>query len=120
MRASRPIVLSLGLALSVVALPGCVLVITDEGISRADGQSLRLGDGHRHGKAERGLARDVRDAFDADPDLRRLDLGVSAEDGMVTLRGRVPDRTSFDKAIAVARATPGVVKVVSRLVVEID
>ena len=120
MRASRPIALTLGLALTVVALPGCVLVITDEGISRADGNSLRLGDEHRHGKADRGLARDVQDAFDADSDLRRLDLGVSADGGVVTLRGRVPDRTSFDKAVGVARAISGVDKVVSRLVVEID
>lgn len=106
------------LALASLGLTGCVIVISDEGIT-SDRDGLRLGDDHAHRSGDRALAAQVRDALELDPMLKGVDFSVAASDGVVTLRGRVADIASFDRAVELARNTKGVDKVVSRLVVEV-
>lgn len=105
-------------AAGITSLAGCVVVIGDEGVTtHRDGW---FGSDDHHDGADAALARSVRSQLDADPLLKELDLKVTARDGMVTLRGRVENVQSFDRAVELAGKTEGVRKVVSRLVVEID
>ena len=98
------------------ALAGCVIVISDEGI-QTDGEGLHFRSGA--GSADGQLADRVRSSMLADPLLKDADLSVGARDGVVTLKGAVVDLAQFDRAIELARKTPGVDKVVSRLQVEV-
>jgi len=107
-----------GLVLATtLALGGCVVVISDEGIS-SDGQGLHWG-AERADRADAALAERVRSALFAEPLLKDAELTVSADDGTVTLKGEVVDLPAFDRALQVARATEGVEKVVSRIRVEL-
>jgi len=104
------------LVLAVVAmfaLTGCVIVISDEGISTADG--LHANDNSR----DRALAGRVRDAYAADPSLKDADITVAAHDGVVTLRGDLVRVADLERAVDLAKRTDGVDKVVSRLRVEV-
>lgn len=100
-----------------LALGGCVVVISDEGIS-SDGAGLHLGD-DRASRADAALAERVRSALFAEPLLKDSDVSVSAHDGEVTLKGEVVDLPAFERALQVARTTEGVDKVVSRIRVEL-
>lgn len=99
--------------LAAFALSGCVIVISDEGFSTADGVHMK------NDSRDRALAGRVSDAYAADPALKELDISVAARDGTVTLRGelsRVPD---LERAIDLAKRTEGVDKVISKLRVEV-
>ncbi len=95
------------------ALTGCVIVISDEGISTADG--IHTNDNSR----DRALAGRVRDAFAADAALKDADITVSAHDGVVTLRGDLVRVADLERAVGLAKGTEGVDKVVSRLRLEL-
>lgn len=95
------------------ALTGCVIVISDEGISTADG--IHANDNSR----DRALAGRVRDAFAADAALKDADITVSAHDGVVTLRGDLVRVADLERAVGLAKGTEGVDKVVSRLRLEL-
>jgi osmotically-inducible protein OsmY len=112
MRALRTIVLA---ATMGFALTGCVVVISDEGITAADG--IHAGD--RSSSRDRALAVRVREAFDAEPQLKDTDLSVSAHDGVVTLRGELDSVAALERAVALAKAAEGVDKVISRLRLEV-
>ena len=95
------------------ALAGCVIVISDEGISTAD--SVHAKDNSR----DRTLAGRVRDAYAADAALKELDISVAAHDGVITLRGDLDRVADLERAIDLAKRTEGVDKVISRLRVEV-
>lgn len=57
----------------------------------------------------------VKTAFELNRRLQALDLRLEAEDGVVTLRGDVPDAETLALAEQVAGAVPGVRQVVSHL-----
>jgi len=42
------------------------------------------------------------------PDVPAMDIHVSAQDGVVVLRGHVPSRAAASRAVTVARGVPGV------------
>lgn len=61
------------------------------------------------------LAANVRQAFDADADLRTADISIDARSGIVTLRGRVRSATVRARAESIARGVAGVSEVVNQL-----
>lgn len=102
------------LALAVMlGLNGCVVVISDEGI--AAGSEARW----EGSQDDARLAERVRDALKAEPLLADSGLKVSAHDGVVTLRGEVEGTARLERSIAIARATEGADKVISRIKVEV-
>lgn len=74
----------------------------------------RLGQVGRHLDDAR-LHASVKTAFELNRRLRALDLRIQAEDGVVTLRGPVPDAETRSVAEQVAGAVPGVRQVVAHL-----
>lgn len=61
----------------------------------------------------------IHSKFIADRDINASDIGVSAKNGVVTLKGRVLNVPMRDLAVAIARNTDGVTQVVDQLAVEI-
>lgn len=57
----------------------------------------------------------VKTSFLNDPDVAGLKIDVDTFKGVVTLSGAVKSRAEADKAIAIARRTPGVADVKSTL-----
>lgn len=51
----------------------------------------------------------------ADPDIKRLDIQVTALNGIVTLTGTVPTAAMKEKAISIAHKTDGVGNVRSKI-----
>lgn len=96
-----------------VGLAGCVVVISDEGIETGS-------EAHWEGSRDDAqLAQRVRDALDSDPLLADSQLKVAARDGVVTVRGTVEGTERLERTVAIARATQGTEKVISRLKVEV-
>jgi osmotically-inducible protein OsmY len=65
--------------------------------------------------ADRLIANDVRDRLAADPDTGPCNIGVSVTDGVVTLRGSVPNEVIRLRAKGIARGTDGVKGIVDSL-----
>ena len=107
-------IVALALAMAF-GLSGCVVVISDEGISASDGIHMSDGASSR----DRTLASRVRDAYAADPALKDADVTISAKDGVITLRGELVRVADLERAVDLAKRTEGVDKVVSRLKVEV-
>ena len=57
----------------------------------------------------------VKTALMADPDVKALQIDVDTKNGVVTLNGKVDQRTSVDKAVKIARAVDGVQSVETHL-----
>jgi len=64
------------------------------------------------------LAGQVQSKLDADQQVKAAAIEVIAKDGVVLLEGSVPTTAVKQKALSVARATPGVLQVVDRLTVK--
>ena len=60
---------------------------------------------------------EVKAALLVDPDVKGLDVGVETHDGVVTLSGVVADPANVDRAVEIARKSPGVKSVENRLAV---
>jgi hyperosmotically inducible protein len=60
--------------------------------------------------ADGWLATKIQAQFFADNDIRARDISVTADDGVVTLRGRVPDENAHTQAVQTARNTDGVLQ----------
>jgi hyperosmotically inducible protein len=82
--------------------------------------------GYYVGKDQRSTGRIVDDAtitssinakYVKDRQISAVDINVDTYNGVVTLHGNVPSQRTADRAVALARATKGVKKVISRLVV---
>ena len=95
------------------ALSGCVVVISEDGISTADG--VHSNDNSH----DRAVAGRVRDAYATDAALRDADISVSAHDGTVTLRGELARVADLERAVDLAKKSDGVDKVISRLKLEV-
>ena len=63
------------------------------------------------------LADEVRARLASDDITGSLPLGVSVEDGVIVLRGAVPDEITRARAVGIALSTPGVAQVEDRLTV---
>lgn len=90
----------LPLLLVALLLGGCasgVLIGAGEPPARSD-----------QNQSDRRLAAAVTRALVEAPDVPAMGISASAEYGIVTLRGRVPSRAAASRAVAVARAVPGV------------
>lgn len=61
------------------------------------------------------LSTNVREALQADPDLRRYDIVVNAQGGTVTLIGAVATNDQKARATTIAQRVEGVVQVVNDL-----
>lgn len=70
------------------------------------------------GPADEAIADGVRRELRGDAATEALELEVSVDQGIVTLRGRVSDLADSDDALAVAGRVPGVVDVVDELEME--
>jgi hyperosmotically inducible protein len=67
--------------------------------------------------ADGWLMTKVQAQFFADSDVHARNIAVTARDGVVTLKGRVPDENAHTQATQIARNTDGVRDVVDQLVV---
>ena len=65
--------------------------------------------------ADGWLSAKIQAQFFADEDIRARDIDVTADDGVVTLRGRVADENAHAQAVQTARNTDGVTRVVDEL-----
>lgn len=103
---------------------GCVLVIGDDGTPRRGNVEWSGGADHSPPVATRGagsaLAGDVAARFESDSALAGEDLTVSSSGDVVTLHGRVSELLLLENAMRIAAETPGVVRVVSRVTVEME
>ncbi|MDX2505964.1 MAG: BON domain-containing protein [Gammaproteobacteria bacterium] len=59
----------------------------------------------------------ISQKYEAESAINRADIGIEVNAGVVTLTGSVDSDKSAVRAIALAKSTPGVSKVISRLVV---
>jgi hyperosmotically inducible protein len=57
----------------------------------------------------------VKSALMADPDVKALQIDVDTKDGVVTLNGRVDQRTNVNKAVHIAQGVDGVRSVENHL-----
>lgn len=65
--------------------------------------------------SSRDLAAAVRDRLAEDDVVGDLPIGVTVRDGIIVLRGLVPDETTRARVIGIALSTPGVVQVEDEL-----
>lgn len=91
--------LLIGLAVAGMLAAGCAS--TPSGRARMDDSEISAG---------------VLEALE-DSALRKYDIGVVTEDGVVTLNGQVDDELARDAAVAIAQGSPGVESVSDQLVV---
>jgi hyperosmotically inducible protein len=100
------------LFLVLVALVGAgYLYLRERGFARAPGDLGSIGRRLHDAK----VAASVRAALGVNRDLAACDLSVSTEDGVVTLRGFVPDAALRVRASSLVAAVPGVRQVVDHL-----
>ncbi len=70
--------------------------------------------------ADGWLTTKIQAQFFADQDIRARDIVVSAKDGVVVLRGRVPDENAHRQAVQTAKNTDGVRELVNELTIGPD
>jgi hyperosmotically inducible protein len=119
------------IAVAAVALSGCDRAHEDraaEGVSKAvrnANQALRAaGETAREGAREAGHALGdaavtarIKTALLADEGVDGASIDVDTSRGLVTLSGNLPNAAQVDRALQVARGTPGVRAVESRLTI---
>lgn len=57
----------------------------------------------------------IKADFVKDPDVSALKINIDTYQGVVTLRGEVPDYRTANRAVSIAKRAPGVKRVVSYL-----
>lgn len=85
-----------------------VKVVTQKAVAKAGDQ---LADGW--------LSTKIQSKFVGDRDIKATDISVSSRDGIVTLKGRVQNASMRSLAVAIAKNTDGVKRVVDQLAVEV-
>jgi hyperosmotically inducible periplasmic protein len=70
--------------------------------------------------ADGWLMTKIQAQFFADEDIRARDIDVTAKDGVVALRGRVPDENAHTQAVQTAKNTDGVKQVIDELTIGPD
>lgn len=108
------------LALVAVAFlaSGCIVVVK-EGEWDAEWASEYEHESNVRNAANAELSDRVSERLAEDSDLRLEDLSVTAEDEVVTLRGRVGDVEALRRAVELAGSVDGVRRVVSRVTVDV-
>jgi len=116
----RPMSKKLVLALVAVSLvaSGCVIVVKEGEVDAEWGVDYEH-EASVRGAANAELSDRVSERLAEDSELRLEDLSVTAEDAVVTLRGRVGDVESLRRAVEIAGAMEGVRRVVSRVTVDV-
>lgn len=111
-------------AAAATALSGCVIVIGNEDDYDDD---LVYSDSYQDNVSRSATAYpsgtvlgDVRTRFNDDQFLRDEPILISASDGVVTLSGEVDNARTIERAVDVARQTPGVDSVVLKVVLLVD
>lgn len=118
MSASRRLSLAAVLVAAATLASGCVLVVDgDKGSDREWDVSWAGSQEVDRRSPGDELAREVSGRIAAEPGLAGQDITVSSREGVVTLHGRVDSVEALTRAMDVAGAQPGVVRVVSRLTV---
>lgn len=97
----RPILLIGPLLLAVA---GCV----SNPLANSDGDATSSAVASQQAPEDGALAAAVRTELQRDTQLTGADINVSANQGVITLSGRVPSSMAYLRAISVARQVPGV------------
>jgi outer membrane murein-binding lipoprotein Lpp len=95
----------LALVISAVTLSGCASL---QGADDVEGDASLVSD--------RALASEVNDRLRMDRQTTKYTIGVSVEDGIVTLTGPVREAAARMQAIGIVRGTPGVKGVVDQMI----
>jgi osmotically-inducible protein OsmY len=110
--------LILGTLIAVAPLAACNRGgETDETAQRAAGEARAVAAITADRLEDGWLATKVQAQYFADEDVKARFINVSADEGVVTLRGRVDDDRSRDQAVTIARNTDGVREVRDQLLV---
>jgi len=96
--------LTLGLALAPVAAQAA-----------ADAAKPTTTEKAKEGVSDSALTAKIKTAFAKDKDVSALKINVDSDKGTVKLTGNVKSKEEADKAIAIAKATEGVVTVQNNL-----
>lgn len=109
--------LILGTVLAITAVPACNRADTDETAQRVAGE-MRQAAATAADRLEDGwLATKIQGQYFADEDVKARFINVSADEGVVTLRGRVDSDAAREQAVTIARNTDGVRQVQDMLLV---
>lgn len=95
-------------AATLATLSGCVFVVTPGKPTQAEWAGDYAKAQAARKDRDRDVALRVRDALDADADLKKLDLRIFVDAGEVTLCGGFPDATLRARAFAVVGQVKGV------------
>jgi osmotically-inducible protein OsmY len=110
--------LILGIVIAVAPLAACNRGgETEETARRAAGEARAVGAIAADRLEDGWLATKVQAQYFADEDVKARFINVSADEGVVTLRGRVDDEAARDQAVTIARNTDGVREVRDQLLV---
>jgi len=91
------------LLLSLCWMAGCA-TITEDSASETGPSTSQA----KQGSSDAEITSAVKAAFQKDDLLASSDITVTAEQGVVTLSGSVPNALAYNRAISVARRVPGV------------
>jgi osmotically-inducible protein OsmY len=99
-----------GLGLVLLCLGGCAAgVLTGSG--RAEPA------GHYPTESDARITNEINRRLVADPLVDALSVTVETRFGIVTLSGRVADKTAYDRAAQIARDVPGVKELRNNLLI---
>jgi hyperosmotically inducible protein len=73
--------------------------------------------GTRAGDA--AMAGKIKAQFDKDKQIHAMEIKVDADGGVVTLTGHAKSKAEADKAVSIARSTPGVTEVKNMIQVSV-
>jgi osmotically-inducible protein OsmY len=100
--------LVLGAIVLAAAAAACTRGETDEAARRTAGEVRDAAAVARDRLADGWLATKVQAQYFADEDVKARYIDVSADEGVITLRGRVDSDTSREQAVQIAKNTDGV------------
>ena len=104
--------------LSATVAIGCNRADTDENARRASAEMRELAGRAGEQIADSWLATKIQSQYFADDDVKARDIGVSARDGVVTLKGVLGSNAERDEALSIARNTDGVERIDDQLRVD--
>ena len=109
--------LVLGTILVIATVPACNRANTDETAERAAGEVRQAAATASDRLADGWLATKIQAQYFADEDVKARFINVSADEGVVTLKGRVDTEAAREEAVSIAKNTDGVRKVQDMLLV---
>jgi hyperosmotically inducible protein len=106
-----------GTILAIAVVPACNRANTDETAQRAAGEAREAAAVASDRLADGWLATKIQAQYFADEDVKARFINVSADEGVVTLRGRVDTEAARQEAVSIAKNTDGVRQVQDMLLV---